>query len=394
MRILVAAERLGNVGGMERYLDVVLPALAARGASVHAIAREIGATPTGVTAERVGWSDEHDAPDESARAAVDDAVRAFAPDVAVAHNVMDAGVVEALRAAPRLVYHVHDHRPFCPNGDRLFPRSAGICAQPIGRACAVHSLTDGCAYGPRGRTLELIRRRERLRDAIAAADAIVVASSYMAGVAARNGVPRDRIVEIAPPLADDAYGETDTAGFARAIVFAGRVVPQKGLDALVRALRFIPAGRRPLVRVLGDGPALDGARAEAARAGVALDTPGTLDADGVRAAMDASALVAVPSVWAEPFGYVGIEAFARARPVVAFDVGGVRAWLDDGVDGFAVARGNEDGFGNMLQMLLDDDLSRARFGANARRAAEGFRLAPALDRLLTVYAESSGTPLG
>ncbi|MDB5070098.1 MAG: hypothetical protein JWM87_1209, partial [Candidatus Eremiobacteraeota bacterium] len=31
MRILVAAERLGHAGGMERYLDIVLPALVARG---------------------------------------------------------------------------------------------------------------------------------------------------------------------------------------------------------------------------------------------------------------------------------------------------------------------------------------------------------------------------
>ncbi len=196
MRILVAAERLGHAGGMERYLEIVLPALAAAGATVHAIARAVDAVPHGITAQQIAWADEHDAPSGHARLAMQHAIADFAPDVAVAHNVMDAGVVEALRAAPRLAYHAHDHRPFCPNGDRMFPRSARICALPIGRACAVHSLTDGCGYGPRRRTLTLIGRRGRMRDAVAAADAIVVASSYMADIAARNGIEPARVHEV------------------------------------------------------------------------------------------------------------------------------------------------------------------------------------------------------
>ena len=59
MRILVAAERVGPAGGMERYIDVVLPELVSRGATVHVLARELtsapgsaAAVPAGVTAER------------------------------------------------------------------------------------------------------------------------------------------------------------------------------------------------------------------------------------------------------------------------------------------------------------------------------------------------------
>jgi glycosyltransferase involved in cell wall biosynthesis len=387
VRILVAAERLGRAGGMERYLDVVLPALAARGAAVHVLARTVDAVPPGVTADAFAWSDEHDDPSASAADAVGRAIDAFAPDVAVAHNVMDAAVVEALRAVPRFAYHVHDHRPFCPNGDRLFPRTAGICGEPMGRPCAVHALTDGCAYGPRRRTLALIARRERLRDAVASADAVIVASRYMADVAARSGIERGMLVEIAPPLPDEAFAPDPgmAGGAPRSIVFAGRIVPQKGLDALIRAMRFIPGDRRPVVRAFGVGPALAGARDEAARRGVTLEAPGEVEPEAVRAAIDASALVAMPSIWAEPFGYVGIEAFARARPVVAFDVGGVRTWLEHGANGFAVERGNEDALGNMIQLLLDDDAQRAQLARNARRTAERFRLDATLDALLAAY---------
>jgi glycosyltransferase involved in cell wall biosynthesis len=385
MRILVAAERLGHAGGMERYLEIVLPALVARGASVHVLAREIGEAPRGVSAETIAWADEHDAPGTVARAAAERALRAFRPDVAVAHNVMDAGIVETLREAPRLAYHAHDHRPFCPNGDRLFPRSGRICALPVGRPCAVHSLTDGCAYGPRRRTLTLIRRRERLRDAIAAADATIVASRYMAERALQNGVPRERVAEIPLPLADESYAGRVAPSRSRTVVFAGRVVPQKGLASLVRAMALIETRPVPRLHVLGDGPALAEARAEAKRLGVPVDGRGAVAPDAVRAAIDDAALVALPSLWAEPFGYVGIEAFARGRTVAAYDAGGVRTWLDDAVNGITVARGDERALASALERLLGDERFRAALAERARHDAERFRAETVVDALAAAY---------
>jgi glycosyltransferase involved in cell wall biosynthesis len=386
MRILVAAERLGHAGGMERYLQVLLPKLTELGATVHVLARRIDAVPPGVTAEHVAWAEEHDAPSATACAAIAHEVSAFGPDVAVAHNVMDAGVVEALRAAKRLVYHVHDHRPFCPNGDRVFPRSGRNCTEPLGTACAVHSLTDGCAYGPRRRTARLIRSRERLRDAIAASDAVIVASRYVAGRAAESGVPERRIVEITPPLPDDAYSEPGShAPRSRDVVFAGRIVPQKGLDSLIRAVGGIAAGSRPRVRAFGDGPALDGIRADALRLGVALDAPGAVSTETLRAALDDAALLALPSRWAEPFGYVGIEAFARERAVVAYDVGGVRTWLADDRNGIAVNAGDELALGAAIGALLDDDARRGRLARNARTDAERYRAATTVESLFKAY---------
>ncbi|HTD37626.1 MAG TPA: glycosyltransferase family 4 protein, partial [Candidatus Limnocylindrales bacterium] len=370
----------------ERYLDIVLPALAQRGATVHVLAREIDGIPRGVSAETIGWGDEHDAPGTVARAAAEAALRGFAPDVAVAHNVMDAGIVETLRAARRFAYHVHDHRPFCPNGDRVFPRSGRICALPLGRPCAVHSLTDGCAYGPRRRTLTLIRRRERLRDAIAAADVTIVASRYVAERARQNGIPGERVREIPLPLPDDAYAVRVAQPRSRTVVFAGRVVPQKGLAALVRAVATLEPPRRPPLLALGDGPALREAREEAARLGVALDARGAVSPERVRAAIDDAALVALPSLWPEPFGYSAIEAFARGRTVVAYDVGGVRAWLDDGVNGVAVARGDEAALGLAIGALVDDPVRRGALEREARATAERFRAGAAVDALLSAYA--------
>ena len=49
--------------------------------------------------------------------------------------------------------------------------------------------------------------------------------------------------------------------------------------------------------------------------------------------------VVVPSVWAEPFGLVALDAIVRGIPVVASDAGGLREIVDHGVSGLLVPRG-------------------------------------------------------
>ncbi|HYW54430.1 MAG TPA: glycosyltransferase family 4 protein, partial [Dongiaceae bacterium] len=161
--------------------------------------------------------------------------------------------------------------------------------------------------------------------------------------------------------------------------------PQKGLDSLVRAVASIAPKRRPRLRAFGDGPALAEVRAEAVRLGVTLDAPGASSTAAVRAGIDHAALAVLPSRWAEPFGYAGIEAFARERTAVAFDVGGVRAWLDDGTNGIAVRAGDERALGEAINELLHDAARRARLAHRARQDAERFRAGSVAEALLSAY---------
>ena len=340
-RLLVLCERVSNDGGIETYLRTILPALAGAEWEIRVAARVVDDPGAyGVPAEQVEWSDEHDDGSAAAAARIGEIAREFRPEVIAMHSVLDARVVEAARAAaPRAIYHLHDHRLFCPNGDRIYPQGGGRCRLRMGSACIIHSLVHGCAYGPRPATRELLRRRERVRDAAKTSDAFVVFSGFMRSTARANGIGGPVCV-LQPPLEPGWLAALPTPRPQRDVVlFAGRVFKSKGIESLVRALHEIEAERRPLLRIAGDGPDLD----RALRLAQSLECPvqplGRLDRASLRDAVDDATLVAVPSLSDEPFALVGIEAFGRGRPVAAYAAGGIPEWIGDG--GIAVRTGNE-----------------------------------------------------
>lgn len=386
MKILVACERVDAEGGTETYLRGLLPALAARGHDVRVIARSVQSPDAyGVDARELAWSDEHDAPSVPAAQAAARIAQEFAPDVAAVHNVLDPGVVEALGAhAAHLAYHLHDHRPFCPNGDRLYPQGGGICALPMGRfACSWHALVNGCAYGPRLRTLGLINLRERVARAIAAADATIALSDYVAGLARSNGVTSELLHVVAPPLERDAFAQTPAdRPHDDVVLFAARVMPSKGARSLVRSLAKLPQARRPLLRIAGDGPDLTSTLDEARAQGVRVEPLGRLDPAAMRDAYDRATIVAMPSLWGEPYGLVGIEAFARGRPVVAYDAGAIGEWLDGG--GRIVDRGDEAALSAAIASLLEPQ-AWAAAARSAFASAGIYSLDAHVERLEAIY---------
>ncbi len=389
MKLLVACERVDAEGGTETYLRSLLPALVSRGYEVRVVARTVTQPEAyGVPAQAVEWSDEHDAPCADAANAVAAIAREFRPDVAALHNVLDVGVLDVMRAnAPRVVYHLHDHRPFCPNGDRLYPQGGSICRVAMGEfTCGWHALVNGCAYGPRPRTLALIRNREAVARAVGAADATLAFSRYLANLALRNGINVRNTHVVAPALDDAAFAQSPAARpRTDAVLFAGRVVPSKGARSLVRAVASIPPPQRPLLRIAGVGPDLAATLDDARSRGVHLEALGRLDAAGLRRAYDDATIVAMPSLWGEPFGLAGIEAFARGRPVVAYDVGAISEWLRSGL-GRLVPGADERALGAAILGLFERD-TWTESSARAFAASHSYRIAAHVERIGEIYRQ-------
>lgn len=146
---------------------------------------------------------------------------------------------------------------------------------------------------------------------------------------------------------------------------AGRFVPQKGFDVLLRALAELPQASLLLV---GDGP-------ERPRLERLVDELGLrdrveltgwrTDAAALLSAVDA---VVVPSR-AEPFGLVALEAMSAGLPVVASAVDGLVEVVTDGVTGLLVPPDDPHLLAEALaRVLVDRELSRS-LGERGREAA-------------------------
>ena len=383
-------DHVGVAGGAERYWRVVLPALRGAGRDVQVLVRSAsdrpGFEPDPLT---IPWGGDDGAACVSAAMHVRSILRARRGTVITA-SVFDPAVLDVVRAeADRWLVRVHDHRPFCPNGDRVFPQFSDICTHAAGWSCALNTVVHGCMNGPRPASFARLAQRLAVRDRLTRADAILVSSGYMYGSAVNNRLDPRRIVITPPPLTDAAYAQPIVPRPVRdTVLFSGRITPQKGVQSLVRAIARIPGERRPALVIAGSGADEPAARALAVRLGVAADWRGWLGTRALRAAIDEATVVAVPSLEPEPFGLVGIEAQARGRPAVAYDVGGISDWIEGA--GTAVARGDERAFAAALLDALVPE-TWARTSRAARRASERYRLRPHLERILDLTGAGSVT---
>jgi glycosyltransferase involved in cell wall biosynthesis len=95
----------------------------------------------------------------------------------------------------------------------------------------------------------------------------------------------------------------------------------------------------------------------------------------VAAALDDSTLLVLPSR-SEGMGRVIVEAFCRARPVVASRVGGIPDLVQDGSNGLLVEPGDTDGLADALVRVLDERELAERLGAGAHSSAALWTVSP------------------
>ncbi len=93
-------------------------------------------------------------------------------------------------------------------------------------------------------------------------------------------------------------------------------------------------------------------------------------------------VLVVPSIWAEPFGLVAVEACAQHLPVIATNMGGLPEIIQDNLNGLLCTPADPDSLGRaMLKLYLDSSL-RQRLSGQARASVAAFLNT---DRMLDHY---------
>jgi glycosyltransferase involved in cell wall biosynthesis len=225
------------------------------------------------------------------------------------------------------IFDVVRRRPDVIYGNRVFSNgwavpAGALAASPV--VCHLHGHSELDA-----KQMNLLNRRVRR---------FVVSSEYVERRWHRSGLD--------PTKSEVLYNGIDPADYppgglpertaarralglprdAFVVTYVGRLVPEKGVDVLLRAWRQLDLDpRQSALVVVGSGDG-DAAAAQYRRQLGALAygnvrfLPGR---DDVVTPLHSADVCVVPSTWDEPFGRTVIEGLATGRPVLASRVGGI-----------------------------------------------------------------------
>ncbi len=308
------------------------------------------------------------------------------PDLIHLYDIGNPDIAEMSCRYGPTVQSVLNHSFYCPGGGKYLPFLGRTCLRPLGPGCLASAFLTHCnsvrphiLFSSYLRSTRMLRRKAPLL--------FLALSHYQADCLFQSGYPADR-VKVLPPFTDLPELSATTHSLSReaTLLFTGRIVPGKGLDVLLRALPYV----RSSFRLLVDGAGSDFERTKtlALKLGLGdrVQFVGWSPPEQHQANYLQASIVLVPSTWPEPFGLVGIEGMSYTKPVVAFRVGGIPDWLEDGTTGFLIPPGDLKGMAEKIDFLLQNPKTAHQMGEMGRKKVEAeFSKEVYMRRLLEIY---------
>ncbi len=388
MRLALLTDDWQPTGGVASYVRLVAPALARAGHDILVLhagddAPADALPGVAVRGVRGAFRDYGPRANSVAARAVIDVLRDFSPDVAHIHANNNLPLADAVCALMPTVKTIHG-LDLCPSGTKFHFATGQICTHATGAMCLPRQVYLRCTLSKRPaviwrqqqRTVSANAQLRRYRH-------VITASQYIRQLAIENGMAAERLSVIPyythiPADVPHAHG--------RSVLFVGRLTPEKGLDLLLEALTRVPEPWH--LDVVGDGigAARERARVAEMRLSDRVTFHGWLRDEALAGAYRKAAMVVVPSRWPEPFGIVGIEAMAFARPVVAFAVGGIPEWLTDDEGGYLVEPLAVDQLAERISSIFAGPAGADRVAQRGRaRVEREFSESHHLSQLLPLY---------
>jgi len=302
------------------------------------------------------------------------------PDIMHLHNpypLLSPWVVKtAHRHHVTVVQTVHNFRHVCVSG--LYFRNGKTCKDCAGLTWAAPAVRYGCYRGSHAQSAVMATALAVHRGTWREVDRFIALTPMMASFLDSLGIPGERVAVRPNAVPDPGRHEI----FGRGLLFAGRLVPEKGVEILLRAWGVHPVGALGELRIAGDGP-LRRMVIEHTAARGDVTYLGKLEPAALRDEMRRAAAVVVPSLYDEICPMVAIEALANCRPVLAGDRGGL-PWLV-GRAGWVVEPSVE----ALARALAEAAAPPPYLGRVARRSyEERFEPKALTDHLIKIYEEA------
>jgi glycosyltransferase involved in cell wall biosynthesis len=307
-------------------------------------------------------------------------------DVAFLHAAYDPEIVSVVMNSLPTIAYIHGFHTVCPGLAKYYRRGDKVCERPFGMACVPMIYMRRCCDARNPISVSrIMRTAAEQRKAYEQVEHILVASQYMRELLEQNGVDARRITVLPYPHFPPSAASSSSPS-PRRVLYAGRLEIEKGIPYLLRAIAKLDGAFE--LRIAGDGTLRKDYEMLARKLGIDTQVRflGWLDDVELESEYQSCSLVVMPSIFPEPFGQVGVQALLRARPVVAFDVGGISDWLKHGEHGYLVPPLDVPALAERIDTLLRNESLAADMGAKGRAyALQAYAPENHADRLIGVF---------
>lgn len=371
MKLLFVHNRFGAMAGAETNAHITATELKLRGHTIGII----HGPPTGRTeaAWQQTFSHRFSLSRQGNAMRVKAALEIFQPDLIYVHKMADLEVIETLiDSGIPLVRMVHDHDIYCMRSYKYHYFSRKICTRAAGPYCVFGCGAFLSRNHGKGFPIQFVSYRDKKREISLNQkfDRMIVVTQYMKDELLRNGFAPEKI-EILPPV--PRMGDPNLrSNFSdrNLIVYAGQIIRGKGVDILLESLARLTVPFECII--LGDGSHRP--FCEKLSKKLKLDDRvrfiGFVPQEELKDFYRECTVMAISSVWPEPFATIGMEAMRYGIPVVAFDAGGIKDWLIDGQNGFLVPWMDRDKYAARLEQILTNKTLAREMGDRGHRMVD------------------------
>ncbi|MGD6967741.1 glycosyltransferase [Rossellomorea vietnamensis] len=222
----------------------------------------------------------------------------------------------------------------------------------------------------------------------------IAASEFIKKKLIQKGFPEEQILVHYIGVNLDLLKRDDTVSREENILFAGRLVKNKGCEYLLKAMKIVNE-QKPYVKLIiaGDGPEKQRLEELADELKINVQFLGRVPYKQVIGHMNKAKVFSVPSIEietgaSEGFGMVFAEAQAMGLPVASFMTGGIPEAVSHGETGMLCPQKDTDQLAeNILTLLTDDSLWKQYSDAGIKRIQQKFDLKKQNEGLEAIYED-------
>jgi glycosyltransferase involved in cell wall biosynthesis len=186
------------------------------------------------------------------------------------------------------------------------------------------------------------------------------------------GVPESKIFILRNGVDVKKFKPKEAERIDNLVLFAGRIIRPKGLHVLLDSLGYVDIP----IHLRIAGPKQDckyaemlGSNGKQERGIHKVEWLGRIQQDKIMELYQKASVFANPAL-SDDFGIVNLEAAACETPIIASEVGGIKEFVKNGVNGILVPPNDPKKLANAIKKLLGNRKLREEYGKNGRKMVE------------------------